>query len=137
MAVCGVPKAVRGHPEKTIDCGLAFVAKLAEINAQPTPRGTPQALRLRVGISTGPLVAGVIGEIRKTFDVWGDAVNTASRMESNGQPGRVQISQATYAEVTRKGNYIFSANEVQAKGKGLLQTYFVAHKIKQVEQWKF
>ena len=134
MAVCGVPKAVRGHTEKSMDCGLAFLRKLEDINAQ----GMQPELSVRMGISTGPVVAGVIGETRKFYDVWGDAVNTASRMESNGEPGRVQISESTYDQIRNKGSYIFHPNQVRAKSKGLMKTYFVEHKLSRgSEQWNF
>ena len=134
MAACGVPKAVWGHPEKLTDCGLAFLQQLEDINAQ----GQQPPLRMRAGISTGPLVAGVIGKTQKCYNVWGDTVNTASRMESTGEPGRVQISCSTHSQITRKSNYIFQPNEVRAQGKGLMKAYFVEHMAPQGKKhWVF
>ena len=92
---------------------------------------------MRVGVSSGPLVAGVIGETRRSYDVWGDAVNVASRMESNGAPGRVQISADTYESMAHRGNYTFEPHEVHAKGKGLLSTYFVEQRNRTSQQWTF
>jgi adenylate cyclase len=82
------------------------------------------ALAVRCGIHVGPTVAGVIGLKRFLYDVWGDAVNTASRMESMGEAGRVHVSQDVYLELA--GSFAFECRGVmEIKGKGPMQTYFL------------
>jgi guanylate cyclase 2F len=83
-------------------------------------------VNIRVGIHTGPLVAGVIGKSKFAYDCWGDTVNTASRMESTGIPGRVQISRATYERVHDVFEFQ-ERNEVEVKGKGLMTTYVLKY----------
>lgn len=81
-------------------------------------------IELRVGVALGPVVAGVIGEVRPAFGLWGDAVNTASRMESTGVPGRVQITQPIWERVA--GEYEAELRgTVDVKGKGPMQTYLL------------
>jgi len=80
--------------------------------------------RMRVGIHTGPTVAGVIGTKKFVYDIWGDTVNVASRMESSCEPGRVNISEATYHLVKKEFNCT-SRGEIEVKGKGKVEMYFV------------
>jgi class 3 adenylate cyclase len=86
---------------------------------------------MRVGIHVGPIVAGIVGVKKFQYDVWGDTVNTASRMESNGAVGRVNISHHTYELVKDEEDLLFEyRGEVEAKGKGKLKMYFVELKTK-------
>lgn len=104
--------------------GVALLAlDLLQIIQQYNQRnGTTFALR--IGMHVGPTVAGVIGLKRFLYDVWGDAVNMASRMESTGVPGRIQVSDAIHQEL--KGKFEFEARgEVEVKGKGSMPTYFL------------
>lgn len=85
------------------------------------------AFEMRVGIHTGPVVAGIVGVKKFQYDIWGDTVNTASRMESNGSVGEVNISQATYELLKDENDLTFkSRGKIEAKGKGEIEMYFVS-----------
>jgi class 3 adenylate cyclase len=119
MVVGGCPERSADHAERTAAMGLAMVAELRCFAAE---RGLP--LELRVGMHTGPVVAGVIGTRRFSFDLWGDTVNTASRMEQHGVPGRVQISAAARVVLADR----FAVEErgpVSVKGKGEMRTFLL------------
>ena len=80
-------------------------------------------LQIRLGINSGPLVAGVIGKTKFIYDIWGDTVNVASRMESTGIPMRIHVTEATKAQTSRLFQY--SEHETDVKGKGMMKTYFL------------
>src|SRR6185295_15004411 len=90
MAAAGVPEPVADHAPRLARLGLAMVDTVAQLARE---RGAP--LNLRIGIASGPVMAGVIGAKRLTYDVWGDTVNLASRLEGQSQPGRVLVAKAT------------------------------------------
>ena len=81
-------------------------------------------IQIRVGINTGELVAGVIGKTKFIYDIWGDTVNVASRMESTGKPMRIHVSEATHTQAADAFDW-GDGVDVEVKGKGLMKTYFL------------
>jgi adenylate cyclase len=119
LAVAGLPDPHPDGPAAAASAALALVESTRELSAE-----LGVDLRLRVGLHTGPVVAGVIGTARKAYDLWGDTVNTASRMESHGEPGRVHVTAETAARL--RGRFPLTARgAVAVKGKGELQTWWV------------
>lgn len=93
--------------------------------AQGYPMGENHTLCLRIGINTGPVVAGVIGTKKFSYDLWGDAVNIASRMESHGLVNRIQVSEDTYLQL--KDTYLFEdRGYLQIKGRGEMRAFLLA-----------
>lgn len=123
MVVGGLPLPRADHPEAVMEMALA----MQEV-AQRITRQDGQTFQLRIGINTGAVVAGVIGIKKFSYDLWGDAVNIASRMEAQGTPGKIQITEETYQRV--KHLYDFDqVSQVMVKGRGTLTTYhFVGRK---------
>lgn len=123
MCVGGIPIANTTHALDTVLAALEIKRFMLEVQRHKEQAGAPY-WRLRIGIHTGHLVAGVIGENKFAYDVWGDTVNTASRMESSGTPGEINISETTYQQVK---NYVQCEyrGEVAAKNKGTVPMYFV------------
>ncbi|HMY44705.1 MAG TPA: adenylate/guanylate cyclase domain-containing protein, partial [Leptospiraceae bacterium] len=123
MCAGGIPRRNKTH---AIDCVLAALEIQAFMNLMKqikTEQGLPY-WELRLGIHSGPLVAGVIGEKKFAYDVWGDTVNTASRMESSGTPGRINISGSTFELVKDVFDCEFRGY-VSAKNKGEVAMYYV------------
>jgi len=86
------------------------------------------SINCRIGINSGPLMAGVIGRTKFSYNVWGDTVNTASRMESHSIPGEIQISEATYALIKERFN-CEARGPIDVKGKGIMHTYLLKNKM--------
>ena len=120
MAAAGLPIAREDHADALLKMGLAMIKKLAEIKNQ---LGLP--LEMRIGIHSGPVAAGIIGEKRFLYDVWGDTVNIASRLEANGQPGHVHFSEETKSALTESGYQLIPTGGVHLKGKGFVESYLV------------
>jgi adenylate cyclase len=118
MAVAGAPEAHPNPAVATVEFARAIIEAVADVGDE---MGVD--LDVRIGIATGPVVAGVIGRQRLLFDLWGDTVNLAARMESHGVPGRIQVSEATRAALD--GRCAFEARTVDVKGLGRRQTYLV------------
>ena len=119
MAAAGVPDPGPDHARKAALLALAMRDELGtpEVAGQPV-------LQLRIGIHSGPVVAGVIGTKRFLYDLWGDSVNTASRMESHGTPGEIQITRATY-ELLKDQFVCRPRGTIVVKGKGRMETWYL------------
>jgi len=119
MVVGGLPTARPDHVEAIADMALAMRTELS----QHTVEGFGP-LQMRYGIHTGSVVAGVIGKRKFSYDLWGDTVNTAARMESHGVPDEIQVTEAVYRRL--KDRYRFAIRgPVEIKGKGVMETYFL------------
>ncbi len=123
MVVGGLPMFRPDHAEAIADMALDMQNMIGKF---ATDLGEP--FKIRVGINTGPVVAGVIGIKKFIYDLWGDAVNVASRMESHGMPDHIQVSDSTYAILKNKYNFT-DRGKIMIKGKGEMQTYFLINKI--------
>ena len=122
MVAAGLPQPQENHVAAVAAMAVDMQKTLAEFNAQ-----TGQDIALRIGIHTGPVVAGVIGLKKFAYDLWGDTVNTASRMESHGVPNGIQISEATYKRLKDSDqHYEFQQRgPILIKGKGPMVTYLL------------
>ena len=119
MVIGGVPLETPDHARRIADFALDMVVAVDEL--QPS---LSHPVSCRIGVSCGPVVAGVIGQKRTIYDVWGDTVNVASRMESLGAPGRIHVSPAAYERLSDR--YLFEERgATEVKGKGLMPTYFL------------
>lgn len=119
MVASGIPEFHSEHAIQMADFSLELQKVFLDINKE---LGT--SLQIRTGINSGPVVAGVIGKKKFIYDLWGDAVNVASRMESHGVIGKVQVSDSTYQLL--KNQFVLSDNgEKEVKGKGLMKTYIL------------
>jgi adenylate cyclase len=119
MVVSGVPWPRHDHVHALADLALDMADAAAELT-DPDGRAIP----LRIGLATGPVVAGVVGSRRFFYDVWGDAVNVASRMESTDTEGRIQVPQDVYERL--KNDFVFEERgDVEVKGKGLMHTWYL------------
>ncbi len=119
MVVGGLPIARPDHAEAIAEMALDMQEAIIDFSKTQN-----QHLSIRIGINTGPVVAGVIGIKKFIYDLWGDTVNTASRMESHGLPGSIHVTATTYQQLEEK--YIFeSRGAIEVKGKGKMTTYLL------------
>jgi adenylate cyclase len=132
MCAGGIPSANTTHAVDAVEAGLAIQEYIAWKNAKRKEDGLPP-WELRIGIHTGPIVAGVVGSKKYAYDIWGDAVNIASRMESNGEAGKVNISEATYDLVKERFKCV-ARGKISVKGAGDKHMYFVEGPISSATQ---
>ncbi len=119
MVVGGLPELYPNHAEAIADMAIEMQQEVMKFY---TDQGEP--FRLRIGINTGPVVAGVLGIKKFSYDLWGDTVNVASRMEAHGIAGKIQVTETTYQLL--KDKYKFTERgEIEVKGKGTMTTYFL------------
>ena len=119
MAVCGLPKPCSDHAEKMARMALRMMEETREHGKE---KGL--SLQMRIGLNSGPVVAGVIGTSKFIYDLWGDTVNLASRMESTGVPGEIQVTRSVY-ERLKDSFQLECRGMVQVKGKGEIEAWLL------------
>lgn len=122
MAVCGIPNADSDHAIKTTKAAI----EIMEFSKEQKKQGHP--FEIRIGINSGPVVAGIIGVKKFAYDIWGDTVNTAARLEQNSEAGRINISENTYELIKHKFDCEYRG-KINAKNKGDIDMYFVKNRI--------
>ncbi len=122
MVVAGVPEQRSDHADVVAELALRMVADLEALNAD-----SETALQIRIGIHSGPVVAGIIGTHRFLYDVWGDTVNVASRLESHAVPSEIQVSEAT-AKLIGKRFELVERGLIRVKGRGRLKIHFIRNR---------
>jgi class 3 adenylate cyclase len=123
MCAGGIPEPIPDAAIRTVKAANEMLALTEEINAQKRKAGMG-TWGIRIGVHTGPVVAGVIGNHKFQYDIWGDTVNLAARMESSGEPGKINISETTYTEIKDEIPCTYRG-EIAAKNKGNVKMYFV------------
>ncbi|WKL40444.1 adenylate/guanylate cyclase domain-containing protein (plasmid) [Sinorhizobium meliloti] len=118
MAACGIPEPAPDHADRIVALGKSMLRSLQDMEAGP------DRFRVRIGIHTGPVVAGLIGRLRFVYDVWGETVNIASRLESQGVADVIQISEATRRAL--RGPWTLERRcALELRGIGAVETYLV------------
>jgi len=125
MAVCGVPEPVADHADRLARMGLEMFEAKNEVAAQ-----LGISIRMRIGMASGPVMAGIIGSHKFSYDVWGDAVNLAARLESSGEVERIQVSSDAHDAMSPALFAFESRGNVEIKGLGPLQTWFLVPRSK-------
>jgi adenylate cyclase len=133
MVVSGAPEQRDDHAESIAQFALEMAESIKEFSS----KSTGEQIQLRIGIHSGEVVAGVIGKKKFAYDIWGDAVNTAARMESHGEAGKIHVSEEfvsalnlnrpsdTLSYWEKKEMRVIERGEIEVKGKGIMRTYFL------------
>ena len=121
MVAGGIPVPTDTHAEAIASMALDMIDKVSELRDL-----TGQQLQIRIGIHTGAVIAGVIGTQKFIYDLWGDTVNIASRMESHSEVGKIQVTADTYQLLKNKFDLV-ERGAIEVKGKGLMQTYWLTN----------
>ncbi|MDM8544080.1 adenylate/guanylate cyclase domain-containing protein [Desulfococcaceae bacterium HSG9] len=120
LCVCGLPEANPDHGENIIKSGIEMIRYIEKRN-----QSSKFEWKIRIGVHTGKIVGGIVGIRKYIYDIFGDAVNTASRMESNSEPMCINISETTYNIVKDKFDFI-ERKPIDIKGKGRMKMYFLS-----------
>lgn len=120
LAVCGLPIPNEQHAENVVRAAMEIIAFMTERRSKLGD----QTFEIRIGVHSGEVVAGIVGVKKFAYDIWGDTVNTAARMEQSSVPGKINISQTTYELVQDKFACTYRG-ELEAKNKGRLKMYFI------------
>ena len=116
MAACGIPDAVDDHADRALAFARAMIDEIG--------RKTGDAMAIRVGVHSGPVIGGLIGRSRFVYDVWGETVNIASRLEGAGVPSRIHLSEAT-RQMLRRQSGDFERRTTNLRGVGEITTYIL------------
>jgi class 3 adenylate cyclase len=119
MAVCGLPELCADHSERMVRMAQRMMQIAAEFSAERSLN-----LQLRIGINSGPVVAGIIGRRKFIYDLWGDTVNVASRMESHGVAGAIQVTRPVFEKLGDRFAFE-SRGPIEIKGKGPIEAWVV------------
>jgi ligand-binding sensor domain-containing protein/class 3 adenylate cyclase len=119
MAVCGLPNEIEGHAKKAVQ---------AAIDIRDYIKNSSNIFEIRIGVHSGPVVAGIVGVKKFAYDIWGDTVNTAARMEQNSEPGKINISGTTF-ELVKEHFKLEYRGKIAAKNKGEIDMYFVENEL--------
>lgn len=123
MCAAGLPVTTESHAVDMVKAALDIQAFMRKLGKERKAEGRPM-FEVRIGIHSGPVIAGIVGTKKFQYDIWGDTVNIAARMESSGEEGRVNISQCTYERIKHQFE-CSHRGKIEAKNKGLVDMYFV------------
>lgn len=132
MCVGGIPHGNETNPQDTVLAAIEMQEFMSEMKKERT-KTKKQIYQIRIGINTGPIVAGVIGSKKFAYDVWGDTVNIASRLETSCEPGKINISASTYEKIKDKFACVYRG-KIDIKGKNGVDMYFVTDTILEKKQ---
>ncbi len=125
LAVCGMPVKYAQHAQQTVRAALEIRSFMLARQAESSDPSA-EIFAIRIGINSGPVVAGIVGVKKFAYDIWGDTVNTAARMEQHSEQGKINISGSTYALVKNDFNCAYRG-KIEAKNKGKVDMYFVEY----------